>query len=234
MKHTALNILIAATLTGSALAQAQQPVQNIAQAQAVFERVDANDDGFLDLVELRAISLAPDTAGEADYNGDQRVSQREFYVAYRRHLGSQGSQVGADLEAEVTRELTRRRAAEAKKQEAEDVARKRAKGQERVEEAKQKEADEIKRKRAKGDERAEEAAKKEAEEIKRKRAKGDERLDQLEKQKAEEAARKRAEAERRRQEAKRKADQLRRERGEGRTRKVGQGDGPRRRGSDTK
>ena len=212
MKHTALNILIAATLTGSALAQAQQPVQNIAQAQAVFERVDANDDGFLDLVELRAISLAPDTAGEADYNGDQRVSQREFYVAYRRHLGSQGSQVGADLEAEVTRELTRRRAAEAKKQEAEDVARKRAKGQERIEEAKQKEADEIKRKRAKGDER----------------------LDQLEKQKAEEAARKRAEAERRRQEAKRKADELRRERGEGRTRKVGQGDGPRRRGSDTK
>ena len=171
MKHTALNILIAATLTGSALAQAQQPVQNIAQAQAVFERVDANDDGFLDLVELRAISLAPDTAGEADYNGDQRVSQREFYVAYRRHLGSQGSQVGADLEAEVTRELTRRRAAEAKKQEAEDVARKRAKGDERLDQLEKQKAEEAARKRAEAERRRQEAKRK-ADELRRERGEG--------------------------------------------------------------
>ncbi len=149
MKRTALNILIAATtLAGMAQAQApQQRVTNLADAQKVFRTADRNSDAFLGALELRAAGLGTAKLAEVDDDGDQRISRREFYVAFRKHLVAQGKTIGADLDAEVTRELAERRArkeredAERRKQEAaKEQAKKdsdaRRKGTKRIDDAK--------------------------------------------------------------------------------------------------
>ncbi|MDF1798145.1 MAG: hypothetical protein P1V81_03135 [Planctomycetota bacterium] len=150
MKKSALSLLFAATfLAGVSEAQAPQKQHSLNDAQAFFRKGDRDSDGRLKPAELTAMGITTRQASDFDNDGDTYISKREFYVAYRSMVLAGGEGVGSDLDAEVTRVLAERQAAEARKRaeqrmrdakEAEDKAdaKQRAKGEQRIQDAKDK------------------------------------------------------------------------------------------------
>jgi len=157
-----------------AQAQAPQKVHDLAEARKVFRQADRNGDAHLSPLELRAAGYTGSKATGVDHDGDQRISEREFYVAFRKQLAAEGKTIGADLDAEVTRELAKRRAAEARKEaerrkeaakeQAKKDAEARRKGTERIQKAGDK-ADE----RAEAQKRIDDARRKAQQEAERRR-----------------------------------------------------------------